>query len=141
MPTPIVPKTPAEYPTHRLLAVLDTDLTADAARIELEQLGVTDGLWVLDAQGARRALDSEGKQPGLWHTLTRLVQSLGYEADQLAQYEALADAGAWVLAVDLSSDPEKKDAVVSALKRNQAHTIRYFGPLSIENLGDTRSAT
>ncbi len=141
MPARAVPETPTTYPTHRLLGALDTDAAADALLSELEALGLADDVWVLDAQGARSTLDSAGNRQGLLHTLTRLVQSIGYEAGQLAQYEAIADTGAWIVAPDLSDALDRKDDVVTAFERCGAHTIRYFGPLSIENLGDTPSAS
>lgn len=134
MPVAIVPETFQAYPMHRLLGIVHDSEAADRIIEGLDELGLSKDLWVVTGNDATQVLDPDGAQHGLWARLVRAVQQLGYEAMQFAEYEAAAQAGAWVLAVQLTGAEDQKNAVRDLFARHGGRNLRFFGTFGIEDV-------
>ena len=127
------------YPSNRVLGVVDGDAEADSTIAKLSEMGLGDDMWILTGTAANKALDSGGDNHGWFTSLVRTVQSIGYETEQLKQYEEAALAGAWVIAVKLDDD-SSKEAVATVFANHHGRQVRYLGSMGIENLHRNPSA-
>lgn len=134
MPESIVPEAFQTYPTHRFIGIVEAPAAADRVIAGLDRLGLRDDLWALTGHDATHALDPEGVEHGLWARVVRAVQKLGYEAQQLVEYDDAAQAGAWVLAVQLTPGAEQKDAVRDLFAAHGGRNLRFFGTFGIEDV-------
>lgn len=127
-----------EYPTHHVLAVLETsdqvDCTLDgltnSAFLESE-IELNRGEEFADQLGS-----STGRR-GLSDWFIRLFQSVGLknaETELKEHYEQALRDGHAVIAI-LTPTDERKDLAVQLLRECGARFINYFGRLNVERIG------
>ena len=141
MPFGNAPSTPQTYPTHRVLGVVPNESSARQLVDALREQRMAHDLWVIHQGNSRGMLDPDGNEGGFWHGLARLAQkAVSYESDQMEQYQQAIDEGRFVIGVDLSSDPDKRDQAAGLFAAHGGHHVRYYGPMAIENMHHNPSA-
>lgn len=134
MPPIRLPESFQTYPSYRFLGIVEEVEGAEAVVRGVESLGLHQQLWVLTGSDATHVLDPEGVEHGLWARLARIVQKLGYESMQLAEYNDAALAGGWVIGVQLAASGEHKDEVRDLFARFGGRNLRFFGTFGIEDV-------
>lgn len=134
MPPIQLPESFQTYPTHRFLGIVEEAEGAESVIQGLETMGLHHQLWVLTGDDATHLLDPEGVEHGLWARLARIVQKLGYEAMQLAEYADAGRAGGWVIGVQLTPGADHKDEVRDLFARFGGRNLRFFGTFGIEDV-------
>jgi hypothetical protein len=123
------------YPTHHLVAVLDTaGQVADAVQ-EL----TTNGFPISDIQvgcgtTAADALAATTGRKGLAGLAVRVAEAIGYENFEMrvkAVVEQALRDGRFVVLVPVQEE-ERKDLAVRILTTHGAHTVSYHDRLTIE---------
>ena len=128
---------PARYPTHHVVAVLDTeDQVLDAAA------ALTSGGFLpseVDVATGSRAADRLGSsvgRRGLSGLAIRIAQRLGMEDEEMElkkHYEQAMRDEKFVVRIEAPTD-ERKGIAASILRENGAHAVNYFGRFTIESL-------
>jgi hypothetical protein len=124
-----------DYPTNRLLAVIDDPAEAGAAMAELKASGIaTRDLEILRGEAGADRMDGTGDVSGL---IGRLRRALAFTMmDQLvdfAWYEWALRDGRAVVMVRVRGDAPKA-AAEALLKRHQAHFVNYYGRFATEEV-------
>lgn len=123
------------YPSRQVLAVLDTEADAEAARDALEGAGFEPAMVTLRSgpDGTAR-IDGLGRSNGAGARLRRLLAFT--VMDQLPDfilYERALRDGRFVLAVRAAREDEKLQAR-DILRRHGAHFTNYYGRFATEEL-------
>jgi hypothetical protein len=130
----MIPSSFHAYPSQRVFGIIDDGIDVDAMVAGLAHLGVDEDLWVLTGFAATRALDPQGSEHGIFAWLVRAVQKVGYESEQLIEYDNAARAGAWVIAVQLNAGGAMRDEVRDLFARHGGRNVRYFPTMGIEDM-------
>ena len=117
----------------RLLAVVDTDAEAEAARRALEAAGFpADSIEMFRGDDGATAFDGSGSRHGPGGRLLRTVQfTLMDQMPDFAYYEAAARQGRTVVSVKAKGEKRVREAV-DILRANGAHFINAFGLFTTE---------
>jgi hypothetical protein len=131
------PTEPVRYPTHHVVAVLDTEeQVADAASALMSggflasEVDVTTG-----SVAADRVAASVGRR-GLRGLAIRVAERLGMTDEEMeikAHYEQSMRDGQFVLRVNAATDA-RKDVATNILSQHGAHSVNYFGRFTIETI-------
>jgi hypothetical protein len=123
------------YPTNRLLAVLDDASSADAAIRALDGLGVPrDAIERLSGPDDAARLDGLGGRSGPFGRALRAVQFM--TMDQMPDflvYETALRMGRTVIAVR-ASDAGRRREIVRQLQSAGAHFMNWYGRFATEEL-------
>jgi hypothetical protein len=125
-----------QLPTaNRLLAVLDTDEAAAAARAALAEAGFAgDAVTMLRGPGDADRIDSLGNVGGTWARARRLLSfTLADQMVDLAVYAAALRDGRTVVMV-LAGDDQERARARQALAGAGAHFVNYFGRFATEDV-------
>lgn len=117
----------------RLLAVLDTEQAAAAARDTLRAEGFpAEAIEVFSGEDGAAAFDASGRAHGPFARLLRTVQfTLMDQMPDFAYYEAAAREGRCVVSVKAGPEARMRLAV-QLLRRHGAHFINHFGLFTTE---------
>lgn len=117
----------------RLLAVVDTDADAEAARRALVADGFPEAsIEILRGDEGAAAFDGSGKRHGPGGRLLRTIQfTLMDQMPDFAYYEAAAREGRSVISVAAKGEARIRKAV-DILRANGAHFINAFGLFTTE---------
>ena len=130
-----MPRRFINYPTNRLLAVLDDAEAADAAIDDLGALGTPrHAIERFDGADDAARLDGLGRSNGRFSRALRTVQFM--TMDQMPDfllYETALRMGRTVLAVAEPSF-ERRRAVIAALRARGAHFMNWYGRFATEEI-------
>jgi hypothetical protein len=130
-------KEPVRYPTHHVIAVLDSeDQVADAAAALTSGGFLESEVDVATGSDAADRLKASVGRRGLPGLAIRIAQRLGIEDEEMeikAQYEQAMREEKFVLRVQAPTE-ERKGLAVSILRDHGAHAVNYFGRFTIETL-------
>jgi hypothetical protein len=117
----------------RLLAVLDTDETTQAAIRALEESGIpTERIEIFTGDEGAAAFDSSGGRHGPAARVLRTIQfTLMDQMPDFAYYEAAARQGRSIVSVRARGEAEMRRAV-ETLRRHGGHFINQFGLFTTE---------
>jgi hypothetical protein len=123
------------YPTHHVVAVLDT---ADAVAEAVQEL-TTSGFLASEVQvgcgtAAADALASSTGRKGLSGLAVRVAEAIGYENFEMrvkAVVEQALRDGHYVVLV-AAPHGERKDLAIEILRKHGAHTVSYHDRLTVE---------
>ena len=122
-------------PNGHVYGILDdpqTDIPAVTADLLAEHMPL-DGIHIYCCSEGVDALDLTGTRHGLRARITRLVQSVGYEADHLKRIESELEAGHALIGVAV--DDDRKRDVAQILHRHGGHDVVYYGGATWQRLG------
>jgi hypothetical protein len=122
------------YPTNRLLAIVPSRPSLEAALDELHAADAPEGsIEVFYGEEGLRIADLQGEHAGLLARLFRKVQSIGELAEYKARYEDALHAGQYVLAMDAEDDSQRRRAC-DILTGHDARFINYFSRLTVQRI-------
>jgi hypothetical protein len=124
-----------DYPTNRLLAVIDDPTAAASAMAELKASGIaTKDLEVLRGEAGADRMDGTGSVTGLIGRLRRALEfALMDQLVDFAWYEWALRDGRAVVMVRVRGDAPKA-AAQSILARHEAHFVNYYGRFATEEV-------
>jgi hypothetical protein len=120
------------YPSHRMVAILDSEAAVQSALGELRKIGI-DGSRVDVLQGQRgvEILDPGGERHGIVGKVLRLAQRTAEEGNALKAHRAALIAGKQIIYVTVKGK-QQKSKVASALTTGGAYHLAYFGRWIVE---------
>jgi len=123
------------YPTHHVVAVLDTaDQVADAVQ-ELTSSGfLASEVQVGCGTAAADALAASTGRKGLSGLAVRVAEAIGYENFEMRVKSVVEQAlrdGHYVVLV-AAPHGERKDLAIETLRKHGAHTVSYHDRLTVE---------
>lgn len=124
------------YPTHRVVAMIDSKMEADATVSDLMSAGFDDNM--IDESIGRdglQFLDPDGTEHGFINKMIRKWQVLaqGEESGYLNRVRDNLDHGHAVVSVPALTESARKKAS-DIMHKHHASDVRYYGQLYVENL-------
>jgi len=129
------------YPENHVLAAFDARADAAAALDDLRAEGIPEPEIAVYAgeQGAEE-IDSDGTDHGIGGVLVRSVQLILTDRDRLAEYEEAVEQGGVVIAAQ-AEDDERKHLLSATFQRHGGRDVRFYGPMTVEELSVDPSRT
>jgi hypothetical protein len=130
------PTEQVRYPTHHVVAVLDTeDQVADAASALINGGFLASEVDVTTGSAAADRVDASVGRRGLRGLAIRIAERLGMTDEEMEikdHYEQAMRDGRFVLRVDATE--ARKDLATNILSQHGAHSVNYFGRFTIETI-------
>ena len=124
-----------EFGTSKVVGVIDDKSKADAARVALTSIGITDAvIEVFCGLEGERNLDLKGESHGFLDHISRIVEhSRLVDGSHMDRYEKELLAGHCVIQV-YTSDSEAREQATHLLKASGAHFINAYTAWTTEVL-------
>lgn len=136
------PDDPLRYPTHHVVAILDTAQQAVAAVEALTSGGFLDSEVLIGCgTAAADALRNSTGRSGLAKLGMRIAESIGVANDEMrfkAEYEQALRDNHFVVLVNAPSE-EREALATRILHEHKARAVRYYGRYTIESKHPPRS--
>lgn len=127
---------PFRYPTHHVIAILDTPQQADAAVQALTSGGFLDSEVTIGCGTATAdALSASTGRRGLARLGMRIAESIGIANDEMqfkAEYEQALRDNRFVILVNAPSE-DRKHLATRILHEHEGRAVRYYGRFTIES--------
>jgi hypothetical protein len=122
------------YPTNRLIAIVPSRPSLEAALDELHAADAPEGsIEVFHGEEGLRVADLQGERAGLLGRIIRRVQGIGELAEHKARYEDALQAGQYVLAMDAEDESLRRRAR-DILAGHGARFINFFSRFGVQRL-------
>lgn len=123
------------YPTHTMIALLNTEESVAGVVSELQGHGVDpEEIRVLHGEAGRTILDVDGQENGILGKLVRMLENVSEVQRTYVKYvDHQLATGAYAISVPVT-DETKQDAVAEVFKIAHAHFIVYFRKASIVDI-------
>lgn len=125
---------PVQYPTNRMLAIIDTREQLRAAIDALTSGGFIDSeIEVFRGTAAAKKLQEETGRTGLAHLAMRFVEAIGMPNDETAlksHYAAALADGRFVISV-LAADDARQRIAADVLRANGGEDVHFFSRFTI----------
>ncbi len=123
------------YPTDHVYGIVDNP-AKDVPEIMGDLLALdvaTEAIHVYCCQKGLEELAPSGKGYGLKARVQRILQTIGYEGEQLRRVQRELEKGHAVVGVAVD-DREAKKAVAAVLHKRGGHDVHYYARFTIEDL-------
>ena len=128
---------PIRYPTHNLVAVLDTlEQLRGATRDLMSQGFRASEINIAQGNVAADRLDATTGRGGFAGLALQIAEKLGLQDEELEfkdHYERAMRDGRFVIRIAAPSE-ERKDRATEILKQHGAHSVAYFGKYTIRGI-------